>query len=484
MKKLKYTIVTSILLFTACKKEFDVNQDPNAPAEAPIELVLPAAQAAMTIHIGGELYNLGGFWAQYYTQSPDAGQYQNIDSWNVSSDFFDDTWTEFYAGSLRDLKYIKEESMASGNHAFYLIATCMEAYAYQVLVDLYDQVPYTEAASGAVALEPNYDNGRDIYTAILANVDEALDLYNGDPSGTPPTSSSDLIFGGNMTRWVQFANTLKLKILMRASGTGFSAPADILALVNGGNLLTVNAAMTQFQEAVNKRNPFYDVNVDRLGGINHAASQTMVSYLEANDDARLSELYEPDAMGTYQTKPQGDYQNRDIIFANLAEPIFTETMPIYLFSIPEVKFLQAEALERFAGGAGAQTYYEEGIQASFAMYGLGDTATAYYGPGGEYAYNTSGSQEDRKEQIATQKWVAMTSIQNLEAFFEINRTGYPEYVEFSNFTPGNLIYSIASVLPAGQTPRRLLFPDISRSRNSNVPPQPAGGLAAPVWWDN
>lgn len=488
MKNLRYTfIIIATTLFVSCEKALDINQDPNAPGEAPIDLVLPAAQAAGTIHIGGELYNLGGFWAQYYTQSPDAAQYENIDSWNVQSDFFDQTWTEFYAGSLRDLRYVREEAIASGNNSYYLIATCMEAYLYQVLVDLYSQVPYTEAVMGADNLEPGYTDGREIYGSLIDNINEALVMYNGDPeAGIQPTANSDIIFGGNMDNWVQFANTLKLKIFMRASGTSFSDGTEILNLVNGGNLLNVNAAMTQFEAVPNKRNPFYDVNISSngLGGINHAASQTMVSYLDTNDDARLEVLYERGESGEFLTKPQGDFQDRDISYQDLAKPVFSPTMPIYLFSIPEVRFLQAEALERFAGGAGAQSYYEEGIEASFDMHGLEDTAMTYYGPGGAYAYNTAGTQEDRIRQIMTQKWVAMTSIQNLEAFFEINRTGYPEYETLNDAEPGDLVYSQASVLPQGQTPKRLLFPDISRSRNSNVPPQPAGGLAAPVWWDN
>ncbi|MEQ9261670.1 MAG: SusD/RagB family nutrient-binding outer membrane lipoprotein [Owenweeksia sp.] len=466
---------------TSCEKYLDVNDDPNKTEFASLDVVLPAAQASTCIHVGGELYNLGGFWAQYHTQSPDAGQYEDMDAYNVSADFFDRTWQELYAGALRDYKYIKDEADGT-NNAYYLVATLMEAYTYQVLVDLYGQVPYSEALQGENSnLTPAYDDGPAIYISLLDNIDDAMGRYATDPSNGPVPTGNDLIFGGNMSRWVQFGNTLKLKMLLRA----YQVPsvfdqAQALALANGGNLLTTNAQMTTFEAAPNKSNPFYDVNYDRLGGVNHAASQSMVSYFIDNDDIRLIAVYEPNDDSVFTTKPQGDFANRDIPFDDLAEPIVTALKPITLFSAAESYFLQAEALERF-GGSG-QAAYEAGIQASFAMYGYSDTAGTYYGPGGAYEWNAAGTPEDRIKQIMTQKWAAMANSQNLEAFFEINRTGYPEFRTLANAQPGDLVYSLASVLAPGQSPQRLLFADVSVSRNPNSPTQPNGGLAAPIWW--
>ena len=134
-------------------------------------------------------------------------------------------------------------------------------------------------------------------------------------------------------------------------------------------------------------------------------------------------------------------------------------------------------------GAGAQEHYEAGITASFAMYGAEAQASNFYGAGNPYEY--TGNFAEKLEKIGVQKWAEMMSIQNIEAFFEINRTGYPMYEVYDGnaVTPGNITYSLSSVLGAGRTPKRLLFADISTSRNANSPAQPAGGLGAPVWWD-
>lgn len=481
MKFLK--IALSVIVFTSlgsCKKYLDVNDDPNKTDDASVDVVLAGAQASTCIQVGGELFNLGGFWAQYYTQSPDAGQYENMDQYNVTSDFFDRAWQELYAGALRDYQYIKEKS-SGDNNSYYLIATLMEAYTYQVLVDLYDQVPYSDDLEGEEGnITPEYDEGRVIYQSLISSIDDAIAMYQNDPSGPEPTTN-DIIFGGDMDQWVRFGNTLKLKMLLRMSETPSFDQGAVMSLVNGGQLLNDLAQMTLFESAQNKSNPFYDVNYSRLGGVNHAAAQSIVEYFDANGDARLPEIYEPGGSGQFTTKPQGDFANRDISFDDLAQPIVTATKPIVLFSPAEVQFMIAEAQERW--GAGGQSAYEMGIEESFAMYGMADTASFYVGAGGAYEWNTSGSMEDRLKQIWTQKWAAMANSQNLEAFFEINRTGFPEFKSIGNWQPGELQISVASVLPSGQTPRRLLFANVSKSRNPNVPAQPAGGLAAPVWWD-
>lgn len=481
MKFINKSILAIALLFafSSCEKFFDVNDDPNKTEDASPDVVLPAAQASTCIHVGGELFNLGGFWADYYTQSPDAGQYENIDQYNVTSDFFDRTWQELYAGALTDYKYIKEATEGVENE-YFLIATVMEAYTYQVLVDLYDMVPYSEALQGADNLEPKYDDGKSIYVSILAELDKALTLYNSDASGADP-GTNDLIFGGDMDEWVRFANTLKLKIMMRAyRHTDVSSSTEIMNLVNSGELLTSVAQMTLFQAAANKSNPFYDVNYDRLGGVNHAGAQSIVEFFNTNGDARLAELYEPGASGQFTTKPQGDFANRDISFDDLAEPIVTATKPVVIMSPAEVYFLMAEAEERWGGGG--QSSYEMGIQASFDMLGIGDSAMALYSAGGAYEWNAAGTMEDHIKQIMTQKWAAMANTQNLEAFFEINRTGYPEFKSVADWQPGDLQISVASVLGPGLTPKRLLFANYSTARNRNTPTQPAGRLAASVWW--
>jgi hypothetical protein len=172
----------------------------------------------MAVTVGGSFHNRGSFWAQYSTQSPDAGQYEDMDSYRVTTDEFDREWSEVYTGALENLRNIKEEANATGATNYALVATLCESYTFQMLADLYNEIPYSEALAGAANTTPEFDNGADIYPAIISKIDEAIAAYEANPS-TNDLSTADIIFAGDMDQWIRFANTLKLKMYMRQSYT-------------------------------------------------------------------------------------------------------------------------------------------------------------------------------------------------------------------------------------------------------------------------
>ena len=483
MKKIfnKYNTiaVAALLLFAGCKDYLDINDDPNNPTDATLDLILPVGISSVGIQVGGSYHNLGGFWSQYYTQSPDAGQYEDIDEYNITPDFFDREWTDIYAGGINDLETIRNKAMADGEGNYYLIATLVQAYGYHFMADLYDEVPYSDALGGLDAnFTPKWDKGSAIYTGLLKSIDDAMDMQASTPGTTP--GADDLVFGGDMSQWIGFANTLKLRIHMRQSATPQGDQAAIQALVAANNFITQDAMMTAFADEQNKRNPYYEIQVDRLGGVNQAASNSILKYLVDNTDDRIDALFVQGGTGQWVAKEQGDFANRDISFGDLATPNITATHPVYFFTLAEVNFLIAEANLRFNGGSGAKAAYDAGIDASFNMLGVPGSAT-YHGTGGAYEYNSGGTMDEQWEQIMLQKWVAMCNSQNLEAFFEMNRTGYPKYATGIG-DPGELTISIGSVLSPGKGPKRLLFPDVEVSRSTNTPSQVVGGIGEKVWW--
>jgi len=154
MKKLVTLFFISLLAFTSCEDELDINTNPNFPLEISSGLALSAAQGSITTAIGGGFFNMGGMLAQFYTQAPGAGQYEDIDQYNMDTDFADRLWIELYAGALNDLQFVKNESMEDGNTGTFLIATLLEAYTFQYLVDIFGNVPYTEALQGPENISP------------------------------------------------------------------------------------------------------------------------------------------------------------------------------------------------------------------------------------------------------------------------------------------------------------------------------------------
>mgnify|MGYP001024458738 FL=1 len=482
MKNIYKMIFVALLASTyGCEKFLDVNENEDKVRAVSMQLSLPGAQASMAATFGGSFHNLGGFWSQYYTQSPDAGQYEDFDAYVVSTDFFDGEWSEVYTGALVNLRNIKNEANASGATSYALVATLCEAYTFQMLSDLYDKIPYSEALAGGDNTKPKFDNGEDVYKALIAEIDASVAAYEANPSADD-LSSADMIFNGDMSQWIGFANTLKLKMYMRQSYTASPKGTEIMALLSEDNFITSDAAFSSWTSEQGKRNPYFEVQVDRLGDVNGRASNTLLSYLLDSEDPRIDEIYTPGSSG-HKAKPQGDYANRDIPNGELSKPLITALTPVYFMTMSELHFLKAEALVRYSGASGAQGEYEAGIDASFASHGLGD-GSSLYASGGAYEWNDAGSEEDKIGQIMMQKWVSMANQQNLEAFFEMNRTQYPPLSSAAKGTEGAIgerTLSYASTLTGYNTPRRLDVPDVEVSRNAKAPA--STGIAAKVWWD-
>ncbi len=467
----------TVLTLAGCKKDFlDINKDPNNPSEVAPELVLPAAQASAATVVGATLFNAASIWAQYFTQSPTASQYRKEDDYSINTDYLDGVWTEAYAGVLNDLKNVRE----NGNTGYKLVGAALQGYIYQVLVDAVDKVPYTEALKGLEGiLQPKFDNGEDVYSGIIADLNAAVAAYEENPQGIE--ESTDMILGGNMENWIRFINTLKLKMYIRMSNTSKADAAAVTALVAEGRFLTVDASFSAFANEINQQNPFYAINVSsQLGDVNHVASQTLLVYLLENDDPRVPTIYRlGTGQSTYQGNFQGDYLNPEVGLApKLAKLNFGATTPVYFFTKYEVSFLLAEAAVKYGSGD-AKALYERGIEENFALRGITGAADLY-ADGAVYAFPASGN-DDQLKAIYMQKWVSMAMIQNYEAWTEIRRTGVPAYVSGGTTVPGNLMISARTTLPAGQYPNRFYYPDVAVSRNPNTPGQPSY-ISEKIWW--
>jgi hypothetical protein len=481
MKKFnKFSIFYILIafLFSGCKKDFlDINRDPNNPATADVSLVLPAAQNSLATVVGGELFNLGAIWGQYMAQSPFANQYKELDGYYIATDYFDRVWQEAYSGGINDF----EDNRKRGNASYKLVATVLQAYYYQALVDAVDKVPFTEALKGADGLtQPVFDDGEKVYDGILANINQALADYQSNPTGNLPPSA-DLIYSGDINQWIKFANTLKLRIYLRMSNTSRANPQAVIDLLNEGNFITQDASFKVFIDQNNKRNPWYETNVSYLGNANHKASNTLLKVLTSNNDPRVGDIYKP-GIGTSILNgiDQGSYSEVGVITEpNIAIPNYDATSPVYFITLFESSLLQAEAAVRYNVG-NAQSLYENAIEQNFTLRGLTGAASLYT-DGAVYNFPSSGTQEQKLFSILYQKWISMAMIQNYEAMTEIRRTGIPEYTSDRTNFEGKLLVSVESQLPEGQVPGRVWYPDISVSRNKNTPSQPAS-LSSKIWW--
>lgn len=479
LKKYIAAVFIVSLATTSCKKQLDINIDPN---NSPVEngtpsLIFPAAVMSTAGRIGGDMAILGGIWGENWTQAALSNQYKNIEDYNLQKTEFNGAYTELFSGALNDYQFVMRKAKETNAWKFFLMGTVMKAYTYQVLVDLYDKVPYTEAFQGVENLQPKFDDGDFIYQSLLNEIDTALSKDYNSGILTDEEEAADIIFGGDMDKWVRFANTLKLKMYLRLiNAKPAEAQAGIQKLYsdNASFLNTDDAAIKSFVDEPDQSNPMYEYNIRRLNTTtNLRASNTLLSFLDDNDDERIPFFYTSNV-----GMNQGDYNNSAA--GTAAVVVQTPTDPVYFISLAESYFLQAEARERYFGGAGAEALYDAGVIAAFNQLGL--DGSGYVGAGNAYEY-PSGTVEQNIEAIITQKWISFFGSHTLEGFFEKNRTGYPKtsavYSTDPSYVPGQFVASKNNVT-GGNLPRRLVYPDIERSRNVNTPAEVS--ITTGVWW--
>jgi hypothetical protein len=411
-----------------------------------------------------------------------------------------------FASTLNDLRYVRVKAEEDEAWTVYLMATVLECYGFQVMADLYDQVPYFEALTGETDgnFSPAFDSGQDIYDALIVELDKALSKELDVLSDR--TLNQDFVFGWADASvqpglWVQFANTLKLKIYMRQMyARPAVAEAGVRALFNAGaNFLTTDAQLDIYVDAADQDHPLYAANVRKLNvGTNLRSSASLYNYLfddgAVNLDTRFPYLMglSPSGSGNVPL-PQGGFS----VLSTVVDPptvsvfVLEPTTPVQLITEAESYFLQAEAIARGWGSGDAKALYDAGVLADFAKYGL--DGSAFIAAGGRYEY-PGGDFETQQEAIIMAKWVSMAGTQSIEAFFETNRTHYPAY-----YTPvggnyderyadalaqaGRIVYSLEG-LTQGQFPKRLIVPSSERLTNVNTPSSIlSASVTDKVWWD-
>lgn len=474
MKKL--LLILCAMAVTAqysCRKTLDVNKNPNEPADVTVKELLPAAEIALSQQYGNYFQVVGGLWAQYWTQSPNASQYRPFEQYQPGPSTANTAWQELYAGTLNDLQQIvKKAGNAENTKNYTAIAKILQGYTFQLLTDNFGDIPFTDALKGLEGgvTSPRYDRQQDIYPAIIALVKQGRDMIDVDAMGP---SSDDVIFHGDMQAWGQFANTLLLRMNLRiiyvSPGTAAAGIAE--AQGNSYGFLESNAQVS-YSTSPGNAYPFYSEMANLSFTQNVIASATATNAYIANEDSRIFSFYNGAVgleQGYYSISSPGAYSPPSALVGADANDPSSATAPVKLISAYESLFLQAEAAARAGSATDAMDLYTLAITANFTEYGLTATdASDYLDAAGEYP--ATGTTDEQIQAIITQKWFAMNGSQNIEAWTEWRRTGYPDFFTISR----------ASRIGA-QFPVRLPYPETELTRNLNFPGQK--NITERVWWD-
>ena len=482
MKKIKIlTLITVLLVSVACSDDYlDVNSSSTNPPTSNPELTLPAAQkytADMYYNANnaGNAFNLiGAIHAGVISDSGDRVWYDTEQQYVIINDTYQSLWNNTYSLALNSYHFVENYNGEGYDH-YRAIAKIMKAFHFATLVDMYGDIIYSEAFQRGANTQPAYDDDEAIYAAIYDELNIAIDMINNAPAGTLAVGT-DAMLNGNMLSWQKFANTLKLRMLLRQVNTGANLNAQYNEIMNNGigfidATVSVNPG---YADEAGKQNPFYALHGFVPGGggdaRNHGATrgnEFYVDFLNDNNDPRVAQLFLP-VNGAFVGVPQNNYDNayRSDVTSELGPAILiSSAQDAQLMLGSEALFLQAEAAQRgfIAGDAG--TLYRAGIQASFEELGVPNAATAaatYEGNSINSKINWTLAQGagNQIEAIITQKWVSGGFITGFEVWMDRVRTEFPS----------NIPIPVGAASPV--FPSNLLYPTSELASNSaNVPTQ-------------
>lgn len=482
-------------LFTACDDWLDVNVDPNNPTAVTPNLVLPVAQfySATLEQNDRRLNSLGNMMMANWSQSDGFSWYTDEFKYNVTSTFYQNIFIVSYGSALKQYQILY--NLGEGYEYYKAISMIMKAYHFQLLVDCYGDVPYSEALGRSLEATPVYDDAQTIYEDLIVQLTDAIALIKSadeDAQSMVP-GADDVMFDGNMTKWIKFANSVKLRILTRQSdmsGRNAYITAQMAAInTEGSGFLLEDVGVNP--GFINKESGKQNIIWESLGWdytgastMNYratCATDYVLDYLTDTGDPRIDRLYEKPGTG-HLGVPQGllDYDTPVIdafmpdFVSNIGPGILkSSTMDAVIFTLAETYFNQAELATKgyISVADGGQALYEMGIKASFAYLGLTeeDAEDYYIQPKSLVAWSFS---TNKKQAIITQKWIAVNGITAEQSWFDYNRTGFPAGVPKS--------------LQAGTADRpvRLFYPSGEYTSNGdNVPTQP-NAFSAKIFWAN
>ena len=471
------SVALLVVLVGGCESFLDVNTDPNAPVNARVDVRLPAVVTGMvhTVYYGDP----GQWtveWMQQTSYNRDSRSYDEIQLYEVQDNSANGAWSYHYATMLNELRLMAAEVDPDEEAAYAGLVKFLSAWVWAHTTDLWGPVPFTNALDPAQPT-PEYDDQLPtIYGQVLTMMDEAVAAMR-QPSLRKP-GSNDLLFGGDMSRWVKLARTVQARHQLRLAYAPGENPqeraqAALSALAEG---FTSNAddAVFEYPGGAGGRNPLWRY-IDR--GLLFTASGLTVDMLMERSDPRLPIMVEPAIkdMENGETVYRGHYNHvdpePDSTISEVGHYFTAEDAPLSVGTYADAKFTEAEARLIVGGAGAADAPYREGIRAIMEKWGV-DAAdiSAYLAERPSLA-----SVANPLEEIIREKWIA--NYLTVEPWNDWRRTGYPSI----DPVPGGFLPSIPVRI---RTPESELANNGENVSATGIDPGLRGMLFSgpSVWW--
>lgn len=384
-------------------------------------------------------------------------------------------WNSIYRTTLMGLKESKKVAEADlltpdAVKVNQVAATeILSVLGYSVLVNMFGDVPYSEALGDVN--QPKYDDAKTIYADLLSRLDAAINSIQPAADGF---GESDLIYGGDMSAWLKFGHSLRLRLAITLADVDESAAQAAFTASQAGAFASNadNAAFTYLSAAPNN-NPISGALVPPFTNRqDYVIATTIVDKMNALSDPRMDFYFKDKIDGQYRGATQGinaPFASYSHVNDRITDPAFEALLMDY----SEVQFIKAEAAARGWGGdAGA--LYRSAIEASANYWAVDAGAIATYLARPDV--NISINAANFREVIGLQKWLALYN-RGYDAWIEWKRLDFPKlplatgaknpfplrypYTTGEYNLNGANVKEAAAKLPGGDEPDSKIFWDVN-----------------------
>lgn len=470
MKKITYIFFIALGtggFFTSCDNYLeDKIASPNDPTEVSPDLLLSNTEVATFATFGGQLARQTQIFTQQIAGTSAGSQTVQFMNYNITELTNENEWEVIYNGVLMNAKLIVDNS-GSANPHYAGMAKVLTALNLGLATDLWGDVPYSQALTGLDGeFEASYDTQQSLLDdsnggSIFALLDAAIaDLSRPASDNVQIPAGDDFIYGGDVSKWIAAAHSLKARYYNRLSQRDAAgSAASALASMASGITSSADDFNMIFGPNGAEQNQWYAFNQQRGDYIK--MGEFFVDLLNTNADPRLPFYAAQDPQGNYSGTPKDDVDSiQTSNVGSYLNSLAATALP--LVSFVEMKFIEAEAQLRAGAPLAAATAYNEAVIESVTQVTGAAPSAAFIA-----AFAAETPATITLETIMTQKYIAMFG--QCEAYSDFRRTGFPA------LTP-NPIGNITTI------PVRLVTPQNERLYNPKA--TIVGDLTTPVYWDN
>jgi len=482
--------ILMVFAFVSCENYLggDTNQDPNRVFED--DIGLDALLPPVLVSTSEAHFDIAFTFSQYAQHISFVGLTDSHEETQLAG-----AWVQIYLNSLNNLDVMEKKAEENGASHYLGIVKVMQAYNLSMATNAWEDIPWTNAFQEG-EFSPSYDSQQEIYGTIQQLLDDAIAELQKAPSEFNEPGSDDIIYGGNISKWIKTAYALKARNAIHLTGQGATTAADN-ALAAVANAYTSND--DDFEVTYNS-----DKNLNPWHTSAFLAAQTgnpapehadqlidmMNGETYPEDDPRLPIIADNGGAAEYYGSESGNFGVNGDAPDNSSNTAFTDETfysrsdaPIVMMTYAEMKFIEAEAEflkanggNELATGANQQAYdaYMEGIRANMDKLGVEQSAKDAYM---NAATVDVGPANLTMELIMKEKFKAL--FLNPEVYNDYRR------YDFNNAIFKDL------ALPAdhneqlnGSWIQRAVYPSSELSRNQEEVKKAQKDIGTPMWFYN